>query len=39
MICIPCVGPFLALPFLIGAAIALVGMPRPINIQVAGVFF
>ena len=28
----------LALPFLIGAAIALVGMTPPHNVQVAGVF-
>jgi hypothetical protein len=34
----PLVGPFLAVPLLIGAAIALVGMPAPTNIYVAGVF-
>ena len=39
MLCIPLVGPFLAVPFLIGATIALVGMPTPTNIYVAGVFF
>jgi len=33
------VGPLLAVPFFIGAAIALVGMPTPNNFYVAGVFF
>ena len=39
MLCIPFVGPFLAVPLFIGATIALVGMPTPINFYVAGVFF
>jgi len=38
MLCIPFVGPLLAVPFFIGAAIALVGMPTPTNIYVAGIF-
>jgi len=35
----PLAGPLLAVPFFIGAAIALVGMPTPTNIYVACVFF
>ena len=39
MLCIPVIGPWLTLQFFIGAAIALVAMPTPINIEVACVFF
>ena len=40
MLCIPFVGPFLAVPFFIGAAIALASVPTyPTNIYVAGIFF
>jgi hypothetical protein len=34
----PLIGPLGAVPFFIGAAIALVGMPTPTNFYVAGVF-
>ena len=39
MLCMPFVGPLLAVPFFIGAAIALVEMPTPNNFYVACVFF
>ncbi|HXY88835.1 MAG TPA: hypothetical protein VEG44_10370 [Candidatus Acidoferrales bacterium] len=37
MLCIPFLGPFLALPFFIDAVIALIGLPTPANFEAAAI--
>ncbi len=38
MLCIPFIGPFLACPFFIVAAVALIGLPTPANLEAAAIF-